>query len=42
MGFSLFKSDNDRNVKKLEKIAKNGYSSLSDKEKEFLFRQSKK
>ena len=26
----------------LEKIAKNGYSSLSDKEKEFLFRQSKK
>lgn len=26
----------------LEKIAKNGYSSLSEKEKEFLFRQSKK
>ena len=26
----------------LEKIAKNGYSSLSDKEKEYLFRQSKK
>ena len=26
----------------LEKIAKNGYSSLSDKEKEFLFRHSKK
>ena len=26
----------------LEKIAKSGYSSLSDKEKEFLFRQSKK
>ena len=26
----------------LDKIAKNGYSSLSDKEKEFLFRQSKK
>ena len=26
----------------LEKIAKNGYSSLNDKEKEFLFRQSKK
>lgn len=26
----------------LEKIAKNGYASLSDKEKEFLFRQSKK
>ena len=26
----------------LEKIAKNGYSSLSDKDKEFLFRQSKK
>ena len=26
----------------LEKIARNGYSSLSDKEKEFLFRQSKK
>jgi membrane associated rhomboid family serine protease len=26
----------------LEKIAQNGYSSLSDKEKEFLFRQSKK
>lgn len=26
----------------LEKIAKNGYSSLSEREKEFLFRQSKK
>ena len=26
----------------LEKIAKNGYSSLNDREKEFLFRQSKK
>ena len=26
----------------LEKIAKNGYSSLSEKEKEYLFRQSKK
>ena len=26
----------------LEKIAKNGYSSLNDKEKEFLFKQSKK
>ncbi len=26
----------------LEKIAKNGYSSLSEKEKEFLFKQSKK
>ncbi|MBO5853923.1 MAG: rhomboid family intramembrane serine protease [Bacteroidales bacterium] len=26
----------------LDKIAKNGYSSLSEKEKEFLFRQSKK
>ncbi len=26
----------------LDKIAKNGYSSLSDREKEFLFRQSKK
>ena len=26
----------------LDKISKNGYSSLSDKEKEFLFRQSKK
>ena len=26
----------------LDKIAKNGYSSLNDKEKEFLFRQSKK
>lgn len=26
----------------LEKIAKNGYSSLNEKEKEFLFRQSKK
>lgn len=26
----------------LEKIAKNGYSSLSEKEKDFLFRQSKK
>ena len=26
----------------LDKIAKNGYSSLSDKEKEFLFKQSKK
>lgn len=26
----------------LEKIAKNGYASLNDKEKEFLFRQSKK
>ena len=26
----------------LEKISKNGYTSLSDKEKDFLFRQSKK
>lgn len=26
----------------LDKISKNGYSSLSDNEKEFLFRQSKK
>ena len=26
----------------LDKIAKNGYSSLSEKEKEYLFKQSKK
>ena len=26
----------------LEKIAKNGYASLSEKEKEYLFKQSKK
>ena len=32
----------ENSLEEIEKIAKNGYSSLSDKEKEFLFRQSKK
>lgn len=35
-------ADQEETDRILEKIAKKGYSSLSDKEKEYLFRQSKK
>lgn len=41
--YNMEKAEEQAEVDKiLEKISKNGYTSLSDKEKDFLFRQSKK
>ena len=43
MEYNQRKADEQKEVDRiLEKIAKSGYSSLSAKEKEILFRQSKK
>lgn len=43
MDFNKAKKENQAEIDRiLDKISKNGYNSLSDKEKEFLFKQKEK